>query len=53
MYYYDYTSYFQTLISKSEIIINNQTNLFNCLCIIIFLFTIFFIYYFIRNMIKS
>lgn len=53
MYYYDYTSYFQTLITNTETIIQNQNNLFTVITVFLFIFTIFFVYLFIRNMIKS
>lgn len=53
MGYYDYTQEFQTLISNTETIIGNQNNLYSCLCVFLFVFTIFFVYLFIRNMIKS
>lgn len=52
-YYYDYTQEFQTLISNTNTIIENQNNLYTCLTVFIFIFSIFFIYLFIRNMIKS
>lgn len=52
-YYYDYSSYFQTLITNNETIIENQNNLFIALTLFLFIFTIFFIYLFIRNLIKG
>lgn len=53
MGYYDYTSYFQALITNTETIIQNQNNLITLISVLLFIFTIFFIYLFIRNMIKS
>lgn len=53
MNYYDYRNYFQSLISNSQLIIDNQNTiiiLLSCLC---FLFGIFLVYYLIRNMIKG
>lgn len=52
-YYYDYTQEFQSLITNTNTIIENQNNLITCLTIFIFIFTAFFIYTYIRNMIKS
>ena len=52
-YYYDYTQEFQTLITNTNTIIQNQNNLYSGLTVFMFIFTIFFIYLFIRNMIKS
>ena len=53
MGYYDYTSYFQALITNTGAIIQNQNNLITLISVLLFIFTIFFIYLFIRNMIKS
>ena len=53
MSYYDYSSYFQTLITNTENILQNQNYLFTLMSIFLFIFTTFFIYIFIRNMIKS
>lgn len=51
--YFDYSSYFQTLISNTEIIISNQNSILIGLSIIIFTIILYFIYIFIRNMIKG
>lgn len=51
--YFDYTSYFQTLISNTENIISNQNSIIIGLSIIIFTMILYFIYVFIRNMIKG
>ena len=53
MQYYDYRQYFQTLISNQESIISNQEDILACISLFIFLFTCFFLYFYIRNMIKS
>lgn len=53
MYYYDYTNYFSTLISNSNSIINNQENILTLLSVLIFVFVIFFLYIFMRNMISG
>lgn len=49
----DYTIYFQTLISNTENIISNQNSIIIGLSIIIFTMILYFIYIFIRNMIKG
>lgn len=51
--YLDYSSYFQRLISNTEIIISNQNSILIGLSIIIFTIILYFIYIFIRNMIKG
>ena len=53
MSYYDYRTYFQTLVSNTETIITNQNNIINALSVVVFLFTIYFLYLYIRNMIKG
>ncbi len=53
MNYYDYRTYFSTLVSNTETIINLQNSIITGLSVIIFLFTIYFLYIFIRNMIKG
>lgn len=53
MNYYDYRTYFQTLITNTESIINLQNSIITGLSIIIFLFVLYFLYTFIRNMIKG
>lgn len=52
-YYYDYTSYLNTLISNTDTINTNLGNLFTLLGCFVFLFAIFLVYCFIRNMIRS
>lgn len=49
----DYSHYFQTLISNTENIISNQNSIIIGLSIIIFTMILYFIYIFIRNMIKG
>lgn len=51
--YFDYSSYFHTLISNTENIISNQNSIIIGLSIIIFIMILYFIYIFIRNMIKG
>ncbi len=51
--YFDYSSYFQTLISNTESIINLQNSIITGLSVIIFLLILYFLYIFIRNMIKG
>lgn len=51
--YLDYSSYFQRLISNTENIISNQDSILIGLSIIIFTIILYFIYIFIRNMIKG
>lgn len=51
--YFDYSSYFRTLISNTENIISNQNSIIIGLSIIIFTMILYFIYIFIRNMIKG
>lgn len=51
--YFDYSFYFQTLISNTENIISNQNSILIGLSIIIFTIILYFIYIFIRNMIKG
>lgn len=53
MQYYDYRSYFQTLINNQETIISKQISMTNFLTLFIFIFVCFFLYFFIRNMIKN
>lgn len=52
MYDYYYTEYFKTLISNTNTIISNQNNLLLYLQLLLFIFTVFLIYYFIRNMLN-
>lgn len=52
-YYYDYSQYFESLVSNTNTIIENQHELFNCLSVLLVVFIILFIYIFIRNMIKQ
>jgi len=53
MQYYDYSSYFQTLINNQTSIINNQTSIINFINLFVFIFVCYFLYVFIRNMIKN
>lgn len=53
MQYYDYRSYFQTLINNQTTIISKQDVIINFLTLFIFVFVCFFLYFFIRNMIKN
>lgn len=53
MNYYDYRTYFQTIISNIESIINLQNSIITGLSVIIFLLVLIYIYFFIRNMIKG
>lgn len=53
MNYYDYRTYFQTIISNTESIINLQNSIITGLSVIIFLLVLIYIYFFIRNMIKG
>lgn len=53
MQYYDYRSYFQTLITNQNTIITNQTSIINFINLFVFIFTCYFLYVFIRNMIKN
>ena len=52
MYDYYYTEYFKTLIGNTNTIISNQNNLLLYLQLLLFIFTVFLIYYFIRNMLN-
>lgn len=47
--YYD----FSQLVYNTEIIIKNQEDLLSILFCFTFIFTIFLVYYFVRNMIKG
>lgn len=51
--YFDYSSYFQTLISNTNNIITLQNSIITGLSVIIFLLILYFLYIFIRNMIKG
>lgn len=53
MQYYDYRNYFQTLVSNQGIIISNQTTIIKFLTLLIFIFVCYFLYIYIRNMIKG
>lgn len=53
MNYYDYRTYFQQLINNSNTIISNQNSIILFLSVLCFLFGIFIVYYFLRNMIKG
>ena len=53
MQYYDYRTYFQTLISNQDKIINNQESIIIYISLFLFLFTCFFLYFYIRNIIKN
>lgn len=49
MPYYDYRSYLQTIIENQGILNNKIDNMINYLCLFIFIFVCFYLYYFIRN----
>ncbi len=51
--YFDYSSYFQTIVSNTDTIITLQNSIITGLSVIIFLFVLYFLYIFIRNMIKG
>lgn len=51
MIYYDYRSYFQTIIDNQELIISNNSDIIKFLSVLVFLFVCFFMYYLIRKMI--
>ena len=53
MTYFDYRTYFQTIIDNQEIIISNNNNITNFLCTLILLLACFFMYEIIRNMIRN
>ena len=53
MQYYDYRQYFQTIISNQELIISSNKQFSTFLSAFFFIFTCFFMYYLIRNMIKN
>lgn len=53
MTYYDYRTYFQTLISNQETIINNLDNLLNILSVFAFMFGCFFVYFIVRRMLLN
>lgn len=53
MQYYDYRSYFQTLVNNQGTIISNQATIINFLTLFIFIFVSYFLYIYIRNMIKG
>lgn len=50
MTYYDYRTYFQTLISNQEIVIENLDNILTFLSCFCFVFCCFFVYFIIRKM---
>lgn len=52
MYDY-YTEYFKTLISNTNTIIAKQNSILLYLQLFVFVYTVFLIYFFIRNMIKG
>ena len=52
MYDYYYTEYFKTLISNTNTIISIQNSILLYLQLFIFIFTIFLVYYFVRNMLN-
>ena len=51
--YFDYSSYFQTLVTNTNIIIKNQEDILCILTVIIMSMIIYFIYIYVRNMIKG
>lgn len=51
--YFDYSSYFQTLVTNTNTIIKNQEDILCILSVIIISIIIYFIYIYIRNMIKG
>lgn len=53
MNYFDYRTYFQTIIDNQEIIISNYENILSVLALLAFMFCCFMMYFFIRNMIKN
>lgn len=52
MYDYYYTEYFRTLISNTNTIISNQNSILLYIQLFIFIYVIFLVYFFIRNMIN-
>jgi hypothetical protein len=52
MYDYYYTEYFKTLISNTNTIISIQNSILLYLQLFIFIFTIFLVYYLVRNMVN-
>ena len=53
MSYYDYRTYFQTMIDNQELILSNYENILAILAGIAFMFGCFIMYFLIRNMIKN
>lgn len=51
--YFDYVSYFQTLVTNTNTIIKNQEDILCLLTVIIMSIIIYFIYIYVRNMIKG
>ena len=53
MSYFDYRTYFQTMIDNQELIISSNDNILKFLCFFTFIFCCFFMYFLIRNMIRN
>lgn len=51
--YFDYSFYFQTLVTNTNTIIKNQEDILCILSVIIMSIIIYFIYIYVRNMIKG
>jgi hypothetical protein len=53
MNYFDYRTYFQTIIDNQELILSNYENILSILSGIAFILGFFIMYFLIRNMIKN
>lgn len=53
MTYYDYRTYFQTIIDNQELIISNNNDILTVLSVFAFMFGCFIMYFLIRNMIRN
>ena len=50
MGYYDYSHYFNSLISNQDLILQKQDNILLYIQVLVFLFTICFLYIFIKDL---
>lgn len=53
MNYYDYRSYFQTLINNTDKLLQQNSTLILFLQVFLFMFTIYFLYRFISSMVRG